>query len=405
MSKWLLRDRQTTVDLNGAVFLIAALLIHTVGAQTAVVLPGFVQGLIQDGGFSAKQAGFIASAETSGMAFTTVLLMFLVTKISWRWICLVSLLFVIGGNLASIVTRDFVTFCALRCLAGIGAGALIALTYGAIGMTDRPDRNFGICIMFVLTYGALAFLVMPSLHSTIGLAGILVFFAALGIVALPFVRFMPDAGETFHEPLAPLAANIGGRQKGLALAAVLLFFIANFAVWSFFFRIGVAAGIPSARASHALAVSQFFGIAGAFTTAFLGARLGRIVPIAIGILVSMGCIASLVGPIGATTFGIVAAVYVYVWNMTHPFLFAAMASFDRRGKMVVYGVAMEYLGISLGPACAALVITGGNYTNVVWLGIILFASSLSLALPPLFAEAHGKRNTASQRSVETLPPT
>lgn len=384
-------------------FLVAALLIHTVGAQTVVVLPGFVQALIQDGGFSAREAGFIASAETSGMALTAVFLMFFVTKISWRRICLVSLFLVIVGNLASIITGDFVAFCALRCLAGIGAGALIALTYGAIGMTNKPDRNFGICIMFVLTYGAFAFLAMPWLHSTIGLAGLLVFFASLGIVAVPLVRFMPDVGEAFHEPLAARAINIGGRQKALALAAVLLFFIANFAVWSYFFRIGVTAGIQSGQASHALAISQFFGIAGAFTTALLGARLGRVIPIAIGILVSMACIACLIGPIGATTFGIVAAIYVYAWNMTHPFLFAAMASFDPKGKMVVYGVGMEYLGISLGPACAATVIAGTNYTNVVGLGIILFALTLGLALPPLLSEAQARRNSTAAHSAEADP--
>jgi hypothetical protein len=65
----------------------------------------------------------------------------------------------------------------------------------------------------------------------------------------------------------------------------------------------------------------------------------------------MICIGLLLSPVTALTFGVIFAVYVYVWNMTHPFLLGTMASLDRTGIEVVYGVAMQYLGTTAGPAC------------------------------------------------------
>ena len=375
------RTSRTAVDLNGLPLLCAALLIHTIGAQSLVVLPGLVQGFIERGGFTDKQAGLIASSETSGMALATVLMMFLVKKVGWRLVFLVSLILLIAGNFACISVRDFVPFCAIRCLVGIGAGALIALSYGVIGMTNKPDRNFGLCIMFVLTYGSVVFSVMPSLYQSVGLSGVLALFAALGVVGLPCVRFMPDSGEEYRARVSGITTAIRWPYREMALATVFLYFLACFGVWSYFFRIGVANGISEQQAGYALALSQFFGIAGAFTTAVMGSRFGRSLPLSFGMIGSVACLACLLGPTSPVTFAVIAALYNYVWNMTHPFLLGTLASFDRKGSMVVYGVAMQYLGTSAGPACAALVIANGVYNGVIWLGMSLFALSLMLILP------------------------
>ena len=45
-----------------------------------------------------------------------------------------------------------------------------------------------------------------------------------------------------------------------------------------------------------------------------------------------------------------------------------MASFDRRGRVVVYAVAMQMLGLAFGPSLAASVIGEGIYVNVNLLG-------------------------------------
>ena len=63
-----------------------------------------------------------------------------------------------------------------------------------------------------------------------------------------------------------------------------------------------------------------------------------------------------------------------------------MASFDKRGRVVVYAVAMQMLGLALGPALAASFITEGVYINVNLLGAGLFMASLVLILLPVIEQ-------------------
>ena len=396
-----LGNRTIPVSLNAATLLVAALIVHMIAAQTVIVLPGFVQGLIHYRGFSDRQAGLIASAETSGMALATVALMVLARRISWRVTCLASLLLLIVGNLAAAIIGEFSLFALVRFVIGIGAGVLISLTYGVIGMTERSDRNFGICIMVVLTYGSCVFPTMPFLYAHIGLMGLLLLFAGLAACGLPFVRYLPDSAAVHSDTdtLPTDAVNVGTRLKVMALGSVLIYFVANFSVWSYFWRIGVSAGIAEQQASNSLGISQLFGIAGAFTTALVGTRLGRPLPLAVGLLGSMACIACLLVPMGPLAFGVIAALYNYVWNMTHPYLLGTMASLDRKGGMVVYAVAMQYIGISLGPASAALVVGKDRYEHVITLGLAGFAVCLMLILPPVLTQAR----VAAARNLRAPP--
>jgi L-asparagine transporter-like permease len=69
--------------------------------------------------------------------------------------------------------------------------------------------------------------------------------------------------------------------------------------------------------------------------------------------------------------------------MTHPFLLAAMASFDQHGRVVVYAVAAQMLGLAIGPAFAATLLGGGGYATVIMASIVLFIFSWLLILIPL----------------------
>ena len=75
------------------------------------------------------------------------------------------------------------------------------------------------------------------------------------------------------------------------------------------------------------------------------------------------------------------------------FLLAAMASFDRHGRVVVYSVAAQMLGLAIGPAFAATLITDAGYARVVGAGMALFALSFLLILVPLVAH-HRQRQAA-----------
>lgn len=375
-----------SVDINARSTVFSVFLIGVIAPEVFIVQPGFVQGLVEIIGFDDKGAGYTASAEMFGLAATTILMTFIAHQVNWRSVIFWSLLLMFVANLLCTITTDLSLFVVLRFIAGLGAGSLVSLSFAAIGLTSNPDRNFGFLIMWVLVYGALVLWAMPSAYELAGMNGVLWFFAIFPLTAMPFIRFMPATGENVVQ-VEEDAVNLSGSMKGLALFAMLAYFTAQGVVWAYLFLIGVSGGLTDQQVANGLMLSQFAGIAGAFLAAMLAHRFIRSVPLAIGIIGGAACLYFLVGNFSFLLFAIAVGIYNFFWNMSHPFLLGAMASFDRRGRVVVYAVAMQMIGLAIGPFLAASVISEGEYQSVNQLGATLFILSFVLILPPVLAQA------------------
>jgi MFS family permease len=375
--------------LNSSRSLSAAILMGVIGPEVFIVQPGFVQGLVAYLGFSEQQAGYTASAEMFGIAATTILLTFVARRVNWRVVFTCSLAVMFLSNALSTLVADAGFFTALRVISGLGAGGLVSLSFAAIGLTDKPDRNFGYLIMWVLIYGALGLMLMPSAYALGGIDTVLWFFALFPLVGLPFVQYLPVTGENAVAVLQD-AVTLPAGQRCLALLAMLAYFLAQGVVWAYLFLIGLSGGLSEQQVANGLTLSQFAGIAGAFTAALVANRYGRSRPLTLGILGGALCLWFLVGDFAFLVYALAVSVYNFAWNLTHPYLLAAMASFDRRGRVVVYAVAMQMVGLAIGPSLAAAVIEPGQYVNVNLLGAALFVLSLGLVLPPVLSAARAR---------------
>ena len=373
-------------DVNSRSCMAAVIYLGVVGPAVFIVGPGIVQGLVVYLGLTDQQAGHVVAADLWGYAIATIVMTFWSHYANWRHIFAGCLVLMVAANLVSTTVTTYEGLLAVRLVAGLGAGGVIALSFAIIGLTGNPDRNFGWLIMWVLTYGALGLLLMPTAFALGGMTSVFVFFAVFSASALPFVRFLPVSGEDRPQVEAD-AVNLPGGFKALALAAMFAYFLAQGAVWEYLFRIGVTAGISEQGVANALTISQFLGIAGAFTAAMLGTKLGRAGPLTLGIVAGAASLLFIMGEFEFTVYAVAIGIYNYAWNLVHPFLLAAMASFDRRGRVVVYAVAMQMVGLAIGPILAASVITEASYAYINWLGMGLFALSLALILPPVLAQS------------------
>ena len=372
------------VDVNSPRSLFAAIYLGVIGAAVFIVQPGFIQGLVQLYGFSEQQAGYTASAEVWGIALTTVTMALGGHRLSWLRILRCSIVIFALGNLLSLVTRDVIAFSFLRFLTGIGAGGLISLSFTIIGITRLPDRNFGYLIMGVLTYGALGLWALPTALDTVGMTGLIVFFALFAASGWACLPHMPDSGEE-HLQVEEDAVDLAGIFRLFAIAAMFTYFFAQGVIWAYLFLIGVNGGVSEQGVANGLMLSQFLGIGGAFVAAMAGRRFGRIIPLTIGILGGALVLVYLYGQFTALVYAVTVCVYNFAWNMSHPFLLAGMASFDRHGRVVVYAVAAQMLGLAVGPAFAASLLGEGDYSRVINAGIGLFLLSYLLILIPLIA--------------------
>jgi MFS family permease len=321
---------------------------------------------------------------------------FFAHRFNWRKVIAISLIVVALSNLLCIGVHDRTAFVALRFIAGAGCGSLISLSFTTVGLTSNPDRNFGYLIMWVLLYGAVVLYLMPSAYAVSGMTGPLLFFAAFPLVALPLVSSFPANGDTTAAVEAD-AINLPPALKSLALAAMLAYFVAQGVAWAYLFLIGTAGGLSEQHVATALTLSQVAGVAGALLPAMIGSRFGRWRPLSIGIVGGAVALAFLIGDFEYLPFTLWVCVYNFFWNMTHPYLLASMASFDRRGRVVVYAVAMQMLGLAIGPALAASVISPSHYDRVNWLAIGFFALSWICILPPVLVQQ--RRTQATDRRL------
>ena len=370
------------VDVNSKVALFSAIYLSVIGAAVFIVQPGFVQGLVEFYGFNEQQAGYIASAEIWGLALTTVVLALGGHNYSWQRIFRLSIILFVLGNLASTTTDELYAFSILRFITGLGSGGLVSLTFTIIGLTRLPDRNFGLLIMGVLTYGALGLWAFPAALALVGLKGIIIFFAIFGASGWLCLSHVPDSGEE-HLQVEEDAVDLGNAFRVLAILAMFTYFFAQGVIWAYLFLIGLNGGVDEQGVANGLMISQFLGIAGAFVAAMAGRRFGRAWPLAIGVLGGAAVLAALFGEFTAVVYAVTVCVYNFAWNMTHPYLLGAMASFDKHGRVVVYAVAAQMLGLAVGPAFAASLLGDGNYDRVIIAGMVLFALSYLLILIPL----------------------
>lgn len=367
-------------DVNSRASRYAAKWFGTVGVLAFIIQPGIVQGFVELLGLSDREAGLTASAEMTGVAITAILAAALAHRINWQKALYRCLVIAVIGNVASALVETPTLIALTRFVAGIGHGGVISLSFGAIGLTRQPDRNFALYLTWLLTYGAIGLLLLPTAFDTIGLQGIFWFFAAVCLLSLRAVKYMPHSADSRAEP-EPTALEMPLVMKVTALAGVLAYNIGIGIAWAYLFLIGMAGGLGEQSVANALTVSQVAGIAGAAVAVFLAHRLGRITPMTVGILAGAACLSLLLGAFDIATYAVAVIGFNCLWNMVLPFILAAAASFDRKGLMTLYAIAMQMIGLGIAPGLAALTLDeSGGYSPMILGSIYWLLTSFVLII-------------------------
>jgi hypothetical protein len=152
------------------------------------------------------------------------------------------------------------------------------------------------------------------------------------------------------------------------------------------FLVGLDAGMEEQSVANALTISQFLGVAGAMVAVVLNLRLGRLLPLAFGILGGAMSIYLLIGDIGSTLFWLGVCGFNFLWNVSMPYLLAMLADFDHRGRIVVHGVSMQFIGYAIGPLVAAQLLSAGGYDLVNSISVGLFVIAAILLIPAILAQ-------------------
>jgi predicted MFS family arabinose efflux permease len=384
-------------DVNSRASRYAAKWFGTVGVLAFIIQPGIVQGFVDLLGLTDREAGLTASAEMTGVAITAILTAALAHRINWQKTLSACLLIAVAGNAASALVESPTLIAATRFVAGIGHGGVISISFGAIGLTRQPDRNFALYLTWLLAYGAVGLLLLPTIFDSIGLSGLFTFFAVVCLLSLRAVKYIPHSADSRVEP-EPTALEMPMPMKVTALIGVLAYNIGIGIAWAYLFLIGMAGGLGEQPVANALTVSQVAGIAGALVAVFLAHQLGRLLPMSIGILAGAGSLALLLGAFDITIYAIAVIGFNCLWNMTLPYILAAAASFDRKGLMTLYAIAMQMIGLGIAPGLAALTLDeSGGYTPMILGSIYWLLASFVLII--FVTYQHRQRYAALQTAA------
>lgn len=353
--------------------ILTAMLFVLIGMQMFIIQPGVVQGFVSDLGFTSARAGYVAAAETAGIAVATVACAVLGNSLSWRKMCAWALSILTLSDLLSAWGRSYVDLLILRLIAGVAEGILISLGYAAVGRSSNPNRSFGYLITLVLTYGALGLLAIPAALRHGGVPIIMLALAALAAAGLLAIGAFPEPDESSTAAAQSKRRRLPAREAAMLLA-VLAFFLSQGFVWAYLFLIGTQMGIDSQGVANALTVAQIAGIGGALSAATIATRMPQLATLALGTACILVGLLLLSYRLSAVEYAVAAIAFNWAANLLTPFLIALVADLNQR--LVQIAVALQMVGLAIGPALAALTVGSGRYSTMLAISAALAALTL-----------------------------
>jgi predicted MFS family arabinose efflux permease len=362
--------------------LVAALLLGCVGVFAIMAGPIIKTVLVAGLGMTDADASLIVGFEQLGTALGPVAAAFWMPRMRWRTAAIVALLVIVVGNMVSSYQSSVGVLTALRFVVGLmGQGTAFALAIGIISNSTQKDRNFAFLIAAQVVLGVLFFLVLP-LPRDGGIGGVLVPLAALALLTLLTAGMIRNPGESSGHGATGPGSKGPVRPAVVALVVMLIWCTGLGAIWNNVGLIGASAGIDPARVGVALGVSTGVATAGALAASWLADRAGRLLPVAVGLLVQVAMIFLLQGQMSFGQFLLTAAVFQSFWNLTGPYMMGTIALSDTSGRVSVLIPTAQIGGFSLGNFIVPPLLTAGEgYAPANMVAIACCLLALALFVP------------------------
>jgi MFS family permease len=347
-------------------FVIATFAASGIGYLGSSAAPVIVQALI-DAGISHQRAGDLGTFELTSLAIVSVLISPFVPHVSHRSLAIGGTLLALSGLGISALSESFAAMVVGRLVLGVGSGLAIAGANATVAAREDAERVFA--VIWTLGGGitaALAILLPRAVEGGDYPRGFFVLFA-LALAALPFMLWVPPRpGRSTVDAAAAAAASVDaltavepapagvrtGRLPllaGLTLASFFLYAVAEMALWQFSFDVAVEHGIPYDDVGYFIGVTSVAGLSGGAIAAFIGIRVGSVVPIVVGSITSALGRGLFILSTTPEALGVGSLVWGLGYYFVSPYQIGLAAALDRRGRIAVAATALTHFGYGLGP--------------------------------------------------------
>lgn len=331
-----------------AVFRLAV--VNSIGFSASTILPLWLGDISAHLGAPAWYGGMVATLQLSVCALMNVATPFLFRRAAPVRLGRAALLVAAAGNITASFSNP-VAFLAGGVVGGASLGVLLNCTNRLAAGFHQVQSAYSIFQIVEVCFGASLFLGASRLAQGLGFGSMFTLCAALeviGAAVLPAMARPPEQSRAARAPRRFADASSGG----LALLALMIFFVGQSSINSFMIPIGREAGLESGQISGFLAAGMFSALAGAFGARILGERLGLTLPVIIVALLLAATFLLITSTRSHALFVAAAILLPCCTILVVPYFFTWLAKLDRSGRFASVGPAFLLSGVALGPTLA-----------------------------------------------------
>ena len=358
--------------------IIVVALIATTGIMHINLTPLIVGGFIDNLGFSSQFAGWIMAAAVTGASFGAILTSIFLTRINHRlgiYICLLAMLALDG---ITSVTTGGTALIILRFASGFFGAVASSIAFGTFAALQQPGRGYGAQNFLYFTSAALIYALLPMAMEISGLAPVFYTIMAFSLICLVLFNLVELPHQSADSRQEYGSMDLLTRPAVfISLFMFLLLMMATGGLWTYFERIGIAAGHSLQHVGLSISGASITGGIGAIAVILIGAWSLKFAAFLLGTLCYGTGIFMFTDPeISATGYLVAALLEGFGLSFLLSVYQTLLGSLDKVGRIAALGVFVIFIGRTLGVMLASSIVADNVYTNVPWCSLGLVLTSL-----------------------------
>ena len=375
------------VGVNQPASVTAAALIISFAALFYNISPVIIGAAAAERSLGDEQLGLLLVPGMIALAVVSLVLTKWVRRCRWKSILVWGGGLMLVGNLLALFASSFSLLMFTFGIVGVGGGLLYSIAMVCLGDAERPDRGFGIAQLLQAIVGMICLYSIPILIAPKwGFSGVLILLASGGLISVALVAWFPSQGKSVSDHAirerTPFTEETASVVAVLAVSALFVYTMGVSGLWIFYERIGSDMGFSSETIGEILSVAFAIGAFGAFLPVFLRDRFDRNRVILLLGIVFISMVFGLSRTPGETGFLILSVIFQLCWAASLPYLFAAIAAADTRGRVVVLIPAVYGISSAVGSAIAGYTYSYGyQYLLALTITLVFLSSVIPFSIP------------------------
>ena len=338
------------------------------GELGSMMMPFQIGALIDGLDLGEAAAGLLGSAETVTIGCCMLAVALGAVRMSPRKMAVCGAVIAGSGQLLTVLTDIYALIFVFRVAVGLGSALCLAAAIMTIASSRNPESLTGHVYAYVVLLLALLIYLVPWILSGGYHRALFSLFAILTFLGILLLLKLPS-GQVRQQQIFDIKTGINSyRLIAIFLTGEFLYLAGIGTVWSFIERIGLSVGMTPHDVGFYLSLGMLVSVAGSFTAGFIGMRLGRILPLAGGAILTAAAGGLVPGSIDVVSYVTWMFVFLFLLSFVLPYVIGTAASIDRSGRLATAAFAVQVLSYGAGAAIGGRVVEHFSLSSLSIIG-------------------------------------